>query len=113
MCIRDRIYHVSNHYQLLTQLTNSKASCIIIDNSEQPEYVKSGYPHIHWKFDDLTGEDGKMRGYMKDKDKVLVGKPNQAWIDVAMTELGWNKQKVEYYKTINSTGPRVCSVFTR
>ena len=107
------IYHVSNHYQLLTQLTNSKASCIIIDNSEQPEYVKSGYPHIHWKFDDLTGEDGKMRGYMKDKDKVLVGKPNQAWIDVAMTELGWNKQKVEYYKTINSTGPRVCSVFTR
>ena len=50
---------------------------------------------------------------MKDKDKVLVGKPNQAWIDVAMTELGWTKQKVECYKTINSTGPRVCSVFTR
>lgn len=108
------IYHIPNHYQVLSELTKSKASCIIIDNYEMRQYTDSQEPHIHWKYDYVDG-DNKMSGFEKNKDKILVGKPNQTWIDSAMTELGWKIQKIQYYEssTGETSGPRVCSVFTR
>jgi len=115
------LYHVSNHYEILRNLSNSDADTMIIENEESPEGRDKHTPYIFWHDRDNT--KNMMHGYSKDHEHILVGKPNQAWINMAMKELGWKLQKTEYlvmnlekktnHRSLVPTDHRCCSVFVR
>tara|TARA_A100001015_G_C14923058_1_gene685098 strand:- start:396 stop:1271 length:876 start_codon:yes stop_codon:yes gene_type:complete len=109
------IYHIQNHHQFFKNMTQSSASCIIIDNFEDNKYVGELYPHMHWKYENTAGVVNEMGAHDENNKKMLVGRPNQTWIDNTMNDLGWSRKKIEYYAPwLNDvSNTRVCSVFTR
>ena len=52
---------------------------------------------------------------MENQNQVFVGTPNQRWIDSVMHELGWEIEKINYYKMKKSkkTQLRCNSVYVR
>ena len=103
------IYHISNHYEILAKLSKSTATSMIIENYDS-EYYNDPTPQIYWLFEDV---EDPMNAYSTKHKSLLVGRPNQAWINTVMTELGWKLKKVEYLKMHTKTHPRCCSVFER
>ena len=106
------LYHISNHYEILKTFSRSKAKNIIIENMEVPRFVNDHTPNIDWVQEAVHDN---MNGWSESKKDVLVGRPNQAWINTAMTELGWKLCKVNYFMMYKSSGTstRCCSVFER
>jgi 2-polyprenyl-3-methyl-5-hydroxy-6-metoxy-1,4-benzoquinol methylase len=107
------LYHTSNHYEILKTFSKSKAKNIIIENSEVSRFVNDHTPNIDWKQEEVHNN---MNGWHESNKNVLVGRPNQAWINAAMTELGWRLCKINYfkmYKLFDGTSTRCCSVFER
>jgi len=107
------LYHISNHYEILRNLSKSKARNIIIENSETPKFVNDHTPNIDWIQESVHDT---MNGWAESNENVLVGRPNQSWINIAMAELGWRLCKVNYFTMFRTTGKpsvRCCSVFER
>lgn len=103
------IYHVANHYEILKNLSNSNASVMIIENRDTHKFYNSFTPNIYWRYESTNDI---MNGYSEKHDQILVGKPNQTWINMAMKELGWTLIKTDYI-VMSDKEPRCCSVFER
>lgn len=107
------LYHVSNHYDILRNLSDSKAETMIIEISESHEFRDEHTPNILWHNKENTKLT--LNGYSKEHNNILVGHPNQSWINMAMKEFGWRLQKIEYF-VVDLEGKknhRCCSVFVR
>ena len=105
------LYHISNHYEVLKKFTNSSATAVIIENDESQRFRHDHTPNIHWKFDTTSHP---MSGFSETGQKqVLVGKPNQSWINTAMSEMGWKLKNLNNYEMNFGEKLRCCSVFER
>jgi 2-polyprenyl-3-methyl-5-hydroxy-6-metoxy-1,4-benzoquinol methylase len=106
------LYHVSNHYEILRRLSDSTAETMIIENEESHEFRYESNPHIFWHQENTKST---MNGYSNYHDRILVGAPNQTWINTAMQELGWRLLKTEYFvmDIQQKKHHRCCSVFVR
>ena len=105
------IYHIANHYTVLSTLSKSKATNMIIENLESLEFFNHHDPNIKWKQESV---ENSMNGYLDLHENILVGVPNQSWINTAMGELGWKLKKINYFSMCNNDNRvRCCSVFER
>jgi len=109
------IYHVPNHYDILRTLSNSKASTMIIQNRDSEQFWNNPKPNIAWTTE-IT--ENPQNGFDQNLKEILVGRPNQAWINHAMKELGWKLIKHEQYlhrmgSNDNVNHPRSFAVFER
>lgn len=89
------IYHVADHYTVLKKISTSGASCLIIENREREHIKHSATPDIDWRIENL--EPNSDNGWHYNYEKFLTGTPNQAWIDCALTEMGWRKHSVQEF----------------
>lgn len=90
------IYHVADHFNLLEKITNSPAECLIIENKEKNNIAFDTRPQVYWEIED--SEQGKEVGAWRfDKKELLVGTPNQPFLNSIMFELGWKLEKNEYF----------------
>jgi len=105
------IHHVPNHYEILSKITRSDAGHLILDNTESEIFFKDPTPQIDWTTEPT---DDHMNAYSSHKKTAMVGIPNQAWITLAMQDLGWKlKKDCEYYMMDKKHWPRCCSVWQR
>ena len=105
------IYHIANHYAVLSALSKSKATNMIIENLESLDFFNHHEPNIKWTQESV---EGLMNGYLDSNEKVLVGAPNQSWINIVMRELGWKLKKINYFSMFKHNDHiRCCSVFER
>lgn len=81
------MYHVHDHYQILSAVARSEISTIIIETGENSNIADSPDPMVWWKteptFDDLAG-------WLDGQDTIPVGYPNLAWFKMVMSNLGYN-----------------------
>lgn len=100
-----------NHYEILKKFTNSKATAIVIENYESPRFHHDHTPNIHWSFDNTNNP---MNGFSDTgREHVLVGKPNQSWINTVMSQMGWKLKNLHNYKMDFGLKLKCCSVFER
>lgn len=91
------LYHLTDQVNLLETVTNSTAKTLIIDNEEDASIVDIKHPLIFYKIENtdisVNGFDNSTRS-----NSILVGLPNQSWIDFTMTYFGWKKVYDKKYK---------------
>jgi len=106
------IYHVPNHYEILRNLSDSSAKTMIIENRDSHKFYDCQTPNVYWEYEPVSDT---MNGYSEKHDQILIGKPNQVWINTAMKELGWKLIKTEHFYMNNKHPlyPRCASVFER
>lgn len=104
------IYHVSNHYEILRNLSDSTATTMIIEKMDSHKFHDSPIPNIYWEHESVSVS---RNGYSEKHDEILVGKPNQAWINSVMKELGWRLIKTEHFYNKHPSRQRAISVFER
>jgi SAM-dependent methyltransferase len=105
------LHHVPNHYGILSKITSSDASHLILDNAESEKFYRDPTPQIDWTTEHT---DDHMNAYSPYKKSAMVGIPNQAWINLAMEDLGWKLEKdCDYYMMDKKHWPRCCSVWKR
>jgi hypothetical protein len=81
------MYHVYDHYQILSAITESGIPTIIIETGENSDIANSTDPLIWWRIEE-TFED--RAGWAYNLDRIPVGYPNFAWFKMIMSELGYN-----------------------
>lgn len=81
------MYHVHDHYQILSAVAESEIPTIIIETGEDSGIVDSPNPLIWWKIEN-TLED--RNGWLNKQDTVPVGYPNLSWFKMIMSALGYN-----------------------
>lgn len=89
------IYHVSNPFAVLETMANSSAECLIIDNIELETTKNLQQPLIVYRTDDISSST---EGYKNNVDRMLVGVPNQYWIDFTLEFMSWKKVHDKSYE---------------
>ena len=110
-------YHIPDHYNVIKTLSDSNAGTLIIDNSEHEDFYQKSTPHVYWGKENI--DEHQFYGYQdKEQKTIIVGKPNQSFINNLLTHFGWTLEKVNYYNLNNLKGPktsssRCCSTWIR
>lgn len=105
------IYHLSNPYAILETMANSSAECLIIDNIELDITKNAQEPLIFYTSEKV---DNSTDGYKSNSTNILVGIPNQAWIDFSLQHMGWRKTYDKSYLMIhNGKKQRRISTWTK
>ena len=68
---------------------------MIIENREREHIKHSATPDIDWRIENL--EPNSDNGWHYNHEKFLTGTPNQAWIQCALTEMGWREHSVQEF----------------
>jgi 2-polyprenyl-3-methyl-5-hydroxy-6-metoxy-1,4-benzoquinol methylase len=84
------LYHIHDHLDVLESIVKSGIKNIILETEEYLPIKDSTQPLIHW-ITESTEYWGD--GWHNNKEQVLVGYPNTAWLDMAMKYLGCRKTK--------------------
>ena len=109
------IYHLTDQINILESITNSTATTLIIDNCENIDIKDKKQPLIAYKIERI---DISVNGYIDkpSSTSMIVGNPNQSWIDFTMTYLGWTKVYNRAYQMNRDSGGdglRCVSTWTR
>ena len=108
---------VSIENNVIKTLSDSNAGTLIIDNSEHEDFYQKSTPHVYWGKENI--DEHQFYGYQdKEQKTIIVGKPNQSFINNLLTHFGWTLEKVNYYNLNNLKGPktsssRCCSTWIR
>lgn len=94
------MYHVHGHYDILKSVCQPSVKHVLIESAEAKEIEDTTVPLIHWRNEStlelVSGSNGT--------DKTaLVGYPNIAWFDLAMTQLNYKKVSEQKYFTYISS----------
>ena len=92
------IYHISDHDRVLNKISDSTASCLVIENREDMEIAFDSLPLLRPK----TGQDDN-GSWSKDGQKVAQSTPNQPWINKKMFSLGWQLERNTYFRVLSHT----------
>jgi 2-polyprenyl-3-methyl-5-hydroxy-6-metoxy-1,4-benzoquinol methylase len=84
------LYHVHDHFAILESITKACPDTIIIETNEKKHIKDLTEPIIVFEKESTVEAH---RGFEKNKEEILVGHPNTAWLDTAMNLLGYNKIK--------------------
>tara|TARA_B100001094_G_C18008595_1_gene708926 strand:- start:78 stop:896 length:819 start_codon:yes stop_codon:yes gene_type:complete len=90
------IYHISDHFNVLKKITESTAKCLIIENREKKEIAFDSRPQVSWQIEN-TDHGKEVGGWHLKNKEILVGTPNQSFLNTIMFELGWQVEKIEYF----------------
>lgn len=106
------LYHVTDQLSILETVTKSSAKSVIIDIREDLQTGNSHRPIIVYRKDHLQNSvDGWSNNI---QDQMIVGHPNQAWINFAMEFLNWTLlSNKSYLMNRPHTRTRHVSVWTR
>jgi SAM-dependent methyltransferase len=91
------MYHVNNHYSILTAISESSISNIIIESlilDDEPDI-----PNIRWIHENSLS---RTNGLFKNKTQAFVGIPNYQWFEQALMSLDF---KIVYNQLIEYTKP--------
>jgi 2-polyprenyl-3-methyl-5-hydroxy-6-metoxy-1,4-benzoquinol methylase len=80
------LYHVHDHYQILSSIAESKVPNIIIETAKSNQIKDSADPLIWWKIEN-TYE--LVSGWTGNHANIPVGYPNCAWFELIMEHLGY------------------------
>ena len=93
------LYHMNNHCEILQAITSSTASTVIIDTMVDAAIKDSTEPLMSFRVDNCADS---VSGFDTAGAKtMLVGRPNQAWVDLAMQHMGWNRAYAREYMMIH------------
>lgn len=92
------IYHLSNPFAVLEAIAMCSVECIIIDNIELDSIKNLDKPLIIYRTDNVNNS---VDGYKRDATEILVGVPNQHWIDFILENIGWTKEYDKSYSMIH------------
>jgi len=84
------MYHLTDQVQLLETVGKSSATTLIIDNREPVSIKGIDQPLMAYTVENSSvNVNGFVAG--AESKPILIGAPNQCWIDYTMTHLGWRK----------------------
>jgi 2-polyprenyl-3-methyl-5-hydroxy-6-metoxy-1,4-benzoquinol methylase len=92
------IYHLSNPFAVLETIAMSSAECIIIDNIELESTKNLSEPLLVYSAEDVGSS---VNGYKDNATEIIVGVPNQQWIDFVLSCMGWTKKYDKSYSMIH------------
>jgi 2-polyprenyl-3-methyl-5-hydroxy-6-metoxy-1,4-benzoquinol methylase len=84
------LYHVHDHFAILESIAQASPTTIIIETEENPEIQDLHIPLIAYKNEPTNSP---FNGFEKNKEEILVGFPNTAWLDHVMHLLKYQKIK--------------------
>jgi len=96
------IYHLNNQIEILQAITNSSAQTVIIDNLEHVSIKDSTDPLMILATDDCTSSEHAYTEHVS--QTMIVGYPNQSWIDHTMKYLGWQQTQGTQYQMVQNKG---------
>ncbi len=105
------IYHISDHDRVLEKISDSSASCLVIENREDMEIAFDSEPLLRPKL----GQDNN-GSWSRDGQHIAQCTPNQPWLNKKMFSLGWQLETNNYYRVLSHTSEKrlmSTSVYTR
>ena len=95
------IYHISDHDRVLEKISDSSASCLVIENREDMEIAFDSNPLLRPK----TGQDNN-GSWSRDGQHIAQCTPNQPWLNKKMFSLGWQLETNNYYRVLSHTSEK-------
>lgn len=90
------MYHVHDHYDILSAVARSQVQNIIIETGEADSIVNKSEPLIWWRYEaDISNLDG----WHDNNEQVLVGYPNLSWFNLILKNLGYDLISSKQYNS--------------
>lgn len=84
------LYHVHDHFAILESIAKPGPDTVIIETNEKRHIKDLDEPTIVFEKEPTVEA---YRGFEQNRQEILVGHPNTAWMDTAMNFLGYAKIK--------------------
>lgn len=107
------MYHLTDQVNLLETVTKSSATTLIIDTREPISIKGNSQPLMAYT---IENSSVNVNGFVEsaESNSMLVGAPNQSWIDYTMVHFGWKKvYDKQYTMKHQGNSQRSVSTWTR
>ena len=94
------IYHLHDHFSVLESIARTSPQTIIIDTVEDTSIMNNPKPLMSWLKEPTNSV---FNAYHNDFDYTISGIPNTAWLDQAMTLLGYQVRRTTTYHKFNQS----------
>lgn len=92
------LYHVHDHYAIIESITKANPNHIIIETGIHPDSENMSSPVVVWEVEPNDRVDGRLHnGYYNNQENLLVGSPNDAWVELTLRYFGYKKIKLNRF----------------